>query len=147
MAEAISFVPIESEGAMPDGTEGGVPDTPMSTEGGAPDVTPESVPAGVPADAWESEDAPAVPEAVLLKKTRAKAKAKEPKVLKEKVVKPKPLKARIAPLKVVTIREEAPEQETYEPSFENTMLQHMLNHRMRQRTQREELYKTNVASF
>ena len=93
-----------------------------------------------------------MPDAVPLKKTRAKAKAKEPKVHKvkeQKIVKPKPLKARIAPLKVVAIREEAqePEQETYEPSFENTMLQQMLNHRMRQRTQREELYKNCVASF
>ena len=142
MAETISIVPVEEtegEGVLPDSTPVVTPDD--TTEAPVPSDVLSDVPvlSDVLPDVLSEPEPP--------KRTRAKAKAKA-KVAK---VKAEP-KAR-AKAKVVTIREERQEEpEEQEPDElpllpDGTMLQHMLNHRMRQRTQREEMYKSFVASF
>ena len=147
MAETISIVPVEEtegEGVMP----GSTPDVHVLSDVPVQSDVLSDVPSDVPVQPDVLPDVLSEPEPP--KRTRAKAKAKV-KVAKVKV---EP-RARVRPAKVVTIREEKQEEqeepEEQEPELpllpDGSMLQHMLNHRMRQRTQREEMYKSFVASF
>ena len=144
MAETISFVPVEEVSVPADVTADVTPDVLPDVLPDVP-VLPDVLPDVLEVSGSDPDDLPPVP-----KRVRAKAKAKvtaEPKV---KAV-PKP---RARPSKVVTLREEIQEQERSieqdpEPllSPDGAMLQHMLNHRMRQRTQREDMYRDFVTSF
>ena len=145
MAETISIVPVEEtegEGVLP----GSTPDVHVLSDVPVQSDVLSDVPSDVPVQPDVLPDVLSEPEPP--KRTRAKAKAK----VKVAKVKAEP-KAR-AKAKVVTIREEKQEEqepEEQEPELpllpDGSMLQHMLNHRMRQRTQREEMYKSFVASF
>ena len=72
-----------------------------------------------------------------------RVRAKAPKEPTRRVRAPRPSRAKQMPVEVIE-----PEDEPPEPQLGNDyILQHLLNHRVRQRVQREELYKSFVSQF